>query len=210
MKRFVIAVVAIITAVNVSAQDFRWGVTGGVNFVWEKFKVAGVGITSDTYIGFQAGVKMEYDLTKHITDGFYAEANLLYNLKGGSFAGSHVNLGYAELPLNFGYRYPITDKISLLASLGPYFAVGVVGKDVTEEGDTKIKVDVFGEDYKRFDFGLNYKLGVEMWNQWQFYFGYEHSLMNMAKTYKDADSDSADLSAKCHLLNFYIGTAYMF
>ena len=207
MKKIIIAIVAIIAAVNVSAQDFRWGVAGGVNIAWEKIKVDGVRATSDAYIGFQAGVKAEYDLSKYITDGFFAEASLLYNLKGNSYSGTHTNLGYLELPINFGFRYPISNNISLMGSLGPYLALGIIGKNVVEEGDKKIKTDVFGDEYRRFDFGLNYKLGVEMWERWQFYLGLEHGLINNAKaeTYKDLR-----VNAKYHTINLYIGTAYMF
>ena len=107
--------------------------------------------------------------------------------------------------LNIGYRLPITNDISMIAGLGPYFGLGVLGKDVAKEGGTKVKTDVFGSVYQRFDFGLNYKIGVEMWNQWQFYAGFEHGLLDLTKTKVDDT-----LINKCRLLNFYIGTAYMF
>lgn len=205
MKRFIIALLAVVAAVNVSAQELRIGAAGAVNFAWERTKALDIPVSSDTYLGFHAGVKVDYDLAQYIANGFYAEASLLYNLKGNSYAGVHTNLGYLQLPLNFGYKYPLTNSIALLGSLGPYIGVGVLGNDVVEDGDTKIKTDVFGVDYQRFDFGLNYKLGVEMWNMWQFYFGFEHSLLNIAKTYKDVDDDMSS-----RLLTFYIGTAYMF
>ena len=69
----------------------------------------------------------------------------------------------------------------------------------------KVKTDLFGEGYKRFDFGLNYNVGVEMWNQWQFFLGFEHSLLNIAKSNIDGEGN-----IKMRPLNFYIGTAYMF
>ena len=205
MKRIILAFVAVVMALNVSAQDLRWGAVGAINFSWEKAKALGIGISSDAYIGFQAGVKTEMDLSDYLMDGFFADGALVYNLKGGSYSGSHTNLGFLEIPLNIGYRLPITNDISMIAGLGPYFGLGVLGKDVAKEGGTKVKTDVFGDSMKRFDFGLNYKLGVEMWNQWQFYLGYEHSLLNLAKT----DADLGD-SVKCRLSNFFIGTSYMF
>ena len=205
MKRIILALVAIVMALNVSAQDLRWGAVGAVNFSWMRAKAAGVAISSDSYIGFQAGAKAEMDLADYLTDGFFADGALVYNLKGGSYSGSHTNLGYLQIPLNLGYRTPLSNDVSFIAGLGPYFGLGVLGKDVVKEGDTKLKTDVFGESMQRFDFGLNYKLGVEMWNQWQFYLGFEHSLLNLAKT--DADLGSG---VKYRLVNFYIGTSYMF
>lgn len=205
MKRVIIVLLALFAAVNVSAQDLRWGVAGGLNFAWERAKVADVKVSSDSYIGFQVGAKAEMDFSSYLIDGFYLEGSLLYNLKGGSYSGSHSNLGYLQLPVNLGYRLTFSGDVSLLGSLGPYFGLGVLGKDVEKVSGAKVKTDVFGTRLQRFDFGLNYKLGVEVWNQWQFYLGLEHSLLNLAK--KNLDDEA---HGKMHLVNFYIGTAYMF
>ena len=40
MKRVIIVLLALFAAVNVSAQELRWGVAGGLNFAWERAKVA--------------------------------------------------------------------------------------------------------------------------------------------------------------------------
>lgn len=205
MKRIIIALLAVVAAINVSAQELRWGVAGGLNFAWERAKAAGVKVSSDSYIGFQVGAKAEMDFSSYLIDGFYLEGSLLYNLKGGSYSGSHSNLGYLQLPVNLGYRLTFSGDVSLIGSLGPYFALGVLGKDVEKVSGAKVKTDVFGTRLQRFDFGLNYKLGVEVWNQWQFYLGLEHSLLNLAK--KDLDGAT---HGKHRLVNFYIGTAYMF
>ena len=205
MKRIIIAFLAVVAAINVSAQDLRWGVAGGLNFAWERAKAAGVKVSSDSYIGFQVGAKAEMDFSSYLIDGFYLEGSLLYNLKGGSYSGSHSNLGYLQLPVNLGYRLTFSGDVSLLGSLGPYFGLGVLGKDVEKVSGAKVKTDVFGTRLQRFDFGLNYKLGVEVWDQWQFYLGLEHSLLNLAK--KNLDGEAL---GKMHLVNFYIGTAYMF
>ena len=205
MKRIIIVLLALVAAINVSAQDLRFGVAGGLNLSWEKEKVLGDKYTSDCYIGFQAGVKAEMDFADHLTDGFYLEGSLLYTLKGSSYSGIHTNLGFIHLPINLLYRMPVSDDVSIIGGLGPYLSLGVVGKDVETVEGSKIKTKVFGDIYQRFDFGLNYKIGVEMWDQWQFYAGFEHGLLDLTKT-KVAD----EVISKCHLLNFYIGTAFMF
>ena len=152
MKRIILALVAIVMALNVSAQDLRWGAVGAVNFSWTRTKAAGVAISSDSYIGFQAGAKAEMDLADYLTDGFFADGALVYNLKGGSYSGSHINLGYLQIPLNLGYRTPLSNDVSFIAGLGPYFGLGVLGKDVVKEGDV-IKVKFLRIDEKgRYDF----------------------------------------------------------
>ena len=204
MKRFIVTLFAVFAVVTVSAQELRWGVAGGLNFAWERAKAAGVKVSSDSYIGFQVGAKAEMDFSSYLIDGFYLEGSLLYNLKGSSYSGSHSNLGYLQLPVNLGYRLTFSGDVSLLGSLGPYFGLGVLGKDVEKVSGAKVKTDVFGTRLQRFDFGLNYKLGVEVWDKWQFYLGFEHSLLNMSKTKVEGSS------SRTRVTNFYIGTAYMF
>lgn len=210
MKRVVLLFTALIMALSVSAQDLRWGPTAGLNMSWVNFKDIQ---KSDCYIGFQLGVKAELDFADVITDGFYLDGKFLYNLKGGSWKDSHVNLGYLEIPINLGYRYPVSQSVSLMGGLGPYIGFGILGKGVAKAEGQKVKTDLFGQSYKRFDFGLNYNLGVELWNQWQFFIGIEHSLVNMAKTSKitfEGDVINPDIKIKARTFNLYIGTAFMF
>ena len=201
MKKIIIALVAVMATCTLSAQELRWGATGGLNFAWLKSSVLN---SSDCYLGFNLGAKVEMDMADAIKDGFYVDARLLYTLKGGQWQNMHQNLGYLELPLNFCYRYAINNDITLFGGLGPYFGLGLLGKNVDKAGDTKVKTDLFGEVYKSFDFGLNYNLGVELWNEWQIFLGFEHSLLNALKT------DIDEVNVKYKPMNFYIGTAYMF
>ncbi len=201
MKKLLVLIVALMASFTLSAQEMRYGITGGVNFANMHSSVS----SSDAYVGFNAGIKAEMDLSSVVADGFYADARALYSLKGGRWSGVHQNLGYLALPFNFGYRFGVSSDINILAGLGPYFGLGVLGKNVVKVDGTKVKSDLFGDSFKRFDFGLNYNVGVEMWNQWQFFVGFEHSLLNIAKSSIDGEGD-----IKVRPLNFYIGTAFMF
>ncbi|MBR2006535.1 MAG: outer membrane beta-barrel protein [Alistipes sp.] len=201
MKKLLVLIVALMASLTLSAQEMRYGVTGGVNFAWMHNPIS----SSDAYIGFNAGVKAEMDLSSVVADGFYADARALYSLKGGRWSGIHQNLGYLELPFNFGYRIDTGSDVGVLVGLGPYFGLGVLGKNVVKADGAKVKSDLFGDSYKRFDFGLNYNVGVELWSQWQFFVGFEHSLLNIAKSSMDGEGD-----IKVRPLNFYIGTAFMF
>lgn len=206
MKRLVLALVALMTVAGASAQDIRYGIVGGLNLAWQKEKTDRSNMCSDSYIGFHAGIRAEKDLSVAIAEGFYADAKLLYTLKGGYLENTHVNLGYLELPLNFGYRFPVSQTVSLTGALGPYFALGILGKHVYKVDGSKVKSDVFGVSHQRFDFGLNYNLGVELWKQWQFFVGFEHSVVNVYKNQAAIDA----YNGKLRIHNFYIGTALMF
>ena len=77
MKRIIIALLAVVATINVSAQELRWGVAGGLNFANERAKTAGVKVSSDSYIGFQVGAKAEMDFSSYLTDGFFLEGSFL-------------------------------------------------------------------------------------------------------------------------------------
>ena len=201
MKRILLLLVALMATCTLSAQEFRWGPTLGMNLANVHFSDQN---SSDCYVGFNLGVKGELTFTDAQSDGFYADARLLYTLKGGGWVGFHQNLGYLELPLNVGYRYAVSNDVRLFGGVGPYFALGVIGNNVQKNGDTKIKTDLFGVSYKRFDFGLNYNVGVELYDKWQVFLGFEHGLINSLKSELNGDN------FKMHPMNFYIGGAMMF
>ena len=69
-------------------------------------------------------------------------------------------------------KYAVNDDFALFGSAGPYIAVGLFGKakakvdgdlvDLVEFGGNSASEDIFGDDgFKRFDFGLGLKAGVE-------------------------------------------------
>ncbi|MBR6759826.1 MAG: porin family protein [Alistipes sp.] len=203
MKKFLAVICTLFVISSASAQEYRWGPTAAFNLSW--LRGAKSANSSDCYLGFHAGIKAERDFADLITDGFYLDGKLVYTLKGASWVGSHHNLGYLEVPINLGYRVPVSQTVSLMGGLGPYFSLGVLGKQVTDVDGGKFKSDVFGKMFQRFDFGLNYNLGVELWNQWQFFVGFEHSLLDIVKSHP-----SEDLKIKYRPLNLYFGTAFMF
>ena len=201
MKKIILAVVALMATCTLSAQDLRFGLTGGLNFANLHFSQTN---SSDGYLGINLGIKAEYDLSSVIEEGFYADARLLYTLKGGRWASLHQNLSYLELPLNFGYSYSLTNDVKIFGGLGPYLAYGIAGQNVSKKDGIKVKTPAFGDIYKRFDIGLNYNVGVELYDEWQIFIGFEHGLRNANKSAVEGET------LKMHPLNFYIGCAYMF
>lgn len=201
MKKLFLSLVAVLAVSVTSAQDLRWGPTAALNLAWLHGSVE----SSDCYIGFQAGVKAEMDMSMLIYDGFYLDGKLVYTLKGAEWADMHQNLGYLEIPVNIGYCLPVSQSVALMAGVGPYFSLGILGKQVETVDEGKLKTDIFGDTLQRFDFGLNYNLGVEMWGQWQFFVGFEHSLINILKSRPEGDS-----GFKFRPINLYFGTAFMF
>lgn len=173
-----------------SAGEFRFGVTAGMN-------VAKITDTeSDCRIGFNVGVKGEYNFTKNV----YGTAGLLFTQKGmkaeliGDKATLKCNPGYLQIPVNIGYRFIVGDGVSVFGETGPYFAFGVCGKSKLL-GE---KADFFGDNAgQTFDCGWDVKLGVEA-SGFQIGLGYEYGF---TKVWEDTSS---------HNSNFMVSVAYMF
>lgn len=197
-----------ISVVSINAQDnLKWGVMAGMNV--SKYTITGF----DNRIGFHAGVKAELGLSQEAS-GAYMDFAALLSLKGakidgGSIASIKFNPCYLEMPVHIGYKYAVNDDFALFGSVGPYIAVGLFGKakakvdgsiaDLGELGTNSASEDIFGDDaFKRFDFGLGLKAGVEFSKKYQVAISYDFGLVEVAK----------DLGMKNR--NLMISLGYMF
>lgn len=189
-----------LTASAQSKGDLRWGITAGMN-------VANITDTeSDCRIGFNVGVRGEYNFTNNL----YGNFGLLFTQKGcmdeyeeaGQKLKYKANPGYLQIPLHIGYRFNVGNNVSIFGETGPYFAFGVCGKNKieldTSVGDGEEKVDFFGDEgAKTFDGGWGLRAGVEA-NGFQISLGYEYGF---SKVWEDSSS---------HNSNFTVGLSYMF
>lgn len=167
-------------------QGFRWGATFGMN-------VSTITKSDmDSKMGFNVGVRGECNFTEDMYVGF----GLGYSHKGAKEDDLKATAGYVEIPVHFGYRMGLTDKISAFGEFGPYFGIGVAGKwkfDGEELGD------FFGDDEaKRFDMGLGLRAGVELMQKYQVHIGYDFGLMKLYDEDKNRNG------------NFTLGVSYMF
>lgn len=205
IKHLLLAVCMGFGALTASAQKsgaFRWGVTAGMNLTNI------TNLNGDSRIGFNAGVRGEYNFTSNI----YANFGALISLKGNKYDFSEdgvevttkLNPYYLEIPLAGGYRFDLGNGVSIFGETGPYFAIGIAGKTKTTAeamGQSKTeKTDFFGDGHaKRFDAGWGLRAGVEV-SSFQIHLGYNHGFVNMY----DTDGD------KCTNSNFNVGVTYMF
>ena len=196
------------SVVSINAQDnLKWGVMAGMNV--SKYTITGF----DSRIGFHAGIKAELGLSQEAS-GAYMDFAALLTLKGakidaGSLASFKMNPYYLEVLVHIGYKYAVNDDFALFGSAGPYIAVGLFGKakakvdgdlvDLGEFGGNSASEDIFGDDgFKRFDFGLGLKAGVEFSKKYQVAISYDFGLVEVAK----------DLGMKNR--NLMISLGYMF
>ena len=178
-------------------NEFRWGVTGGLNVP----KLTDV--QADCRLGFNLGVRAQYGLFDHV----YASSGALLSVKGFEYGDSNNLRGnplYLEIPIQVGYSYQLGDAISLFGETGPYFAFGLSGK-IKQNGVDIVpsdKIDYFGGDAaNRFDLGWGFRLGLEV-RHIQIHMGYEYGFMKVFDSYF---SDASN-----HNSNFTVGVSYFF
>ena len=209
MKKFLpLILVALTSITTTSAQGVRYGITGAMNLSRYAIELGGVDYTPDSRVGFNAGFRVEME-APFISDGFYFDAELLLSSKGaevkneveGVMMKSIVRPYYLELPIHIGYRYMFSgDKVGLFGSFGPYFGVGLFGTSKVTVGDESSKPDVFSSDgLKRFDFGLGVRGGVQLFDHYRIFVGYDWGLINISQG-----------DDKINNRNLYIGASYMF
>ena len=156
---------------------------------------------TDPKAGFNLGVRGEYMLPSCY--GVFVNLGVNYTMKGAKMdvAASlpddysctvKFRPCYIEIPLHVGYRFNVLDNLGVFADFGPYFAIGVNGKEKTEfEGDAvedyskkffRNSKMVLGE-IQRYDFGLGFRVGAEYANHHSLNFSFDWGLTDM---YRDS------------------------
>ena len=156
---------------------------------------------TDPKAGFNLGVRGEYMLPSCY--GVFVNLGVNYTMKGAKMdvAASlpddysctvKYRPCYIEIPLHVGYRFNVLDNLGVFADFGPYFAIGVNGKenfefdgDAVEDYSKKFfrnsKMDL-GE-IQRYDFGLGFRVGAEYANHHSLNFSFDWGLTDM---YRDS------------------------
>ena len=156
---------------------------------------------TDPKAGFNLGVRGEYMLPSCY--GVFVNLGVNYTMKGAKMdvAASlpddysctvKFRPCYIEIPLHVGYRFNVLDNLGIFADFGPYFAIGVNGKEKTEfEGDAvedyskkffRNSKMILGE-IQRYDFGLGFRVGAEYANHHSLNFSFDWGLTDM---YRDS------------------------
>lgn len=214
MKKIFLTLAVALVGLTAGAQekgDIRFGVIAGMNIS----NTTDYDLENDSRVGFHVGVKAEYNFSQN----FYGNVGILFTEKGCKYSEGEgdwtyeetQNPGYIEVPINFGYRYAVTDAVTVFGETGPYFAYGICGKckqvnKAEGEPDEISEADFFDEDrlYKtkirRFDIGWGLKLGVEAY-KCQLAIGYEFGIPGLSSVYP---------GLVAYHTNFMVSASYMF
>ena len=206
-KIFALALAAIMCASSAKALEYipksGFTVQGlfGMNISNFRQPNSLVDALTDPKAGFNLGVRGEYMLPSCY--GVFVNLGVNYTMKGAKMdvAASlpddysctvKYRPCYIEIPLHVGYRFNVLDNLGVFADFGPYFAIGVNGKEKTEfEGDAvedyskkffRNSKMILGE-IQRYDFGLGFRVGAEYANHHSLNFSFDWGLTDM---YRDS------------------------
>ena len=199
MRKIFLPIVVLFCVFSVNAQNFKIGVSGGMNLN----SITG----NENKIGYDVGVKGEYFFK--YDEGLFLDMGIMltnknwetpyyYNIEGNSARKWSANPHYLNIPIHLGYMMPLSKRISVFVNAGPYLSLGLFGKYIMVSNDKNITVadNIFKDYLKRLDYGIGCKIGVEYARHVQLSIGYDWGLKNLkTKMYPmDYKNRSIDLS----------------
>lgn len=156
MKKFLMTAVLGMFALAGFSQ-VKWDAKFGMNFS-NMTKAEG----TKALPGFNLGVGMDYGFSEN----WSLQSGLMISSKGfkfkeGDWKDKYRPI-YLDIPILAAYKFNISDNTKFVINAGPYLAIGLGGKNKeTDEEDIKL-FDKDGYDWKRFDLGIQYGIGLEL------------------------------------------------
>ncbi len=171
------------------AQNLRYGFTGGVNLSKPTGDVEPDGVREGLLLGVKGELKIP------AIKGLYTEFGLQLSTKAhksglvigfeNEYLQSTTDINYLNIPIHIGYKIKCSESISFLVNAGPYFGVGMWGKQKFYRDEKKYHSasDIFSGEYgyKRFDYGCGFNIGVEYAKHFQLTLGADWGLKDICK-----------------------------
>ena len=204
MKKLVMLALLGVLVLPGMAQEFRMGATVGLNVNAPSGDIKG-------QAGFNAGLKAELGLPE-ATKGWFMDFGALLSSHGWNSIGYYDNTTatslrwestpyYLNIPVHIGYKFSCSDNLKFFAAAGPYINIGLfgkqtmnstlAGKSITSTASNNVFADKVQE---RFDWGLGFQFGTELYNHWQLSVGYD---WGMKSVFKGVNMRNRTLSISC-------------
>ena len=201
------------------SEDGKRGVRIGVT--------AGMNVSSptneDTKVGYQLGLRGEWYFKSPESGPFvsfgamlsekpYKQKYYVLALPSDPMPREWSKVGhptFVEVPVHFGWRWKVGDKLNLFASAGLYANIGVFGKERTKSkafGATpaaKYTTNIFG-DYGNqafCDYGVGYRVGMDIARHYQ---------VSLSQDWGIRDMNELGYGTKFKNRNFSLSFTYMF
>lgn len=147
-------------ALSSFAQDFRWGVVGGLNLGYPKDDQ----LKTTLFAGVKGYLQLKGNY--YLYSGLQLQQNgfkeKVYIDNGVEVTFLKDNPHYLSVPIHLGYRKALTDGSFLSLTGGPYVAYGLFGKRKVEAFGDTYSGNLFKDGvYRRWDMGLGVALNWE-------------------------------------------------
>ena len=201
---FLLLVLSVFFSAHAS-DTLSFQIQAGANFARQNCKlvdVKNIDNTVSSITGANFGVRIERSIKKD----FYLNAGVIFDMKGYSddTTGLDLRLYYLTVPLHFGYRYTLSDQARFFTDFGPYFSYGINANHNAFEDDI----------YKKFDFGLGFRFGLEFYNHWSVALGGDFGMLNIGKQevlYPDKSKKGEyEFYNNSRIHNFCLSTALLY
>lgn len=135
-----------------------------------------------------AGYNASIEFNRAFATNFYWGSGLVFGNKGFKYSDDEkFTVAKLELPLNFGYKYGLTDDIKLDGHVGAYVGYDLFG--TLKEGDDSYDLaDV--EDYNQLGYGLQFGVGV-WYKKFNFNITYQKGLAKQQENSSGGDNFKA-------------------
>lgn len=200
MKKYLLAVMAMLCiSTGASALDnepeegLTWQGQVGMNLSNIR------GLRGDVKPGANLGFYGQYMFEN--AHGTYVNFGLNYGMEGAKRdfitltaqqGTSKYTTHYINVPVHLGFQYNVLPELGFFADFGPYFGVGVGGKNKADYEDDalvdrkyniyKANPDVPTDYYQqRFDWGLGFRVGAEYNEHYSLNMGFNWGLTDLLK-----------------------------
>lgn len=181
MKKLIATLAVALIAVTASAQ-ITWNAKAGIGI--SSVLMSGGNEDGKTHLVGKAGAGIEYPLTSNLS----LMPSLEFAFKGaawdyGEGCNETLDIYYMQIPVLFAYRFNLTDRLNLVAKVGPYFAFGLGGKvKYNDPGWANESAGVFSEEIggKRFEVGGDVGIDLEF-KRWVVGVEYEIGITPLVK-----------------------------
>lgn len=199
MKKLVLTMLFGLIALAGYSQ-LRWDAQFGMNFS-NMTKLD----ESKALPGFKLGIGMDYAFT----DSWSFQSGLMFASKGFKVKEDGWKATqrpiYLDIPLLAAYKFNITNDIKFVIDAGPYLAIGLGGKYKDDDNDDGKVFDKEGSDWKRFDLGLQYGVGLELADRYLINLTGQNGFISPS----DAVNEDGDKVSPKNM-TFTIGVGYIF
>lgn len=180
MKKFLIAAVALLVSLSMSAQ---LRVTAGYQNGDLKSSDSGFSASVNGN-GFYAGILYQMPFSAAV--GF--EPGVLFDYMKYGEDDLKTSIYFLRVPLHLTYGVEMAPDMTIFGTAGPGLSIGLGGED-----------DPFGDDgLKRFDIPLGLEVGFRYMSRFDIRVGYDWGLLNMVD------------EGKLHRNNLHLGVAIAF